>query len=41
MEELYRLTICPNVSVQNGQAFDSMRFISDVSEVVDQGARVL
>jgi len=41
MEELYRLTICPNVSVQNGQAPDSMRFISDVSEVVDQGAKVL
>jgi hypothetical protein len=41
MEELYRLTICPNVTVQDGQAFDSMRLIRDVRKDVDQGTRVL
>jgi len=41
MEELYRFMICPNVAAQDGQTFDSMCLIRDVSKDVDQGARVL
>lgn len=40
MEELYRSTICPNVTVRGGQAFDIMCLTSDVNNDVDQWARV-